>query len=124
MLVEAAHSAVRVPGPLHAFYERIKSRRSSRIAVVAVARKLAVLAWHLLTHDTDYRWAPAGLAAKKYRDIALQAGRSDLPPLTSRDREQERRVLVQVEDAYRTMLLARQRQQLDAAASNGERPMG
>jgi transposase len=124
MLIEAAHSAVRAHGPLHAFYERIKSRRGSRIALVAVARKLAVLAWHLLSHDTDYRWTPTGLTAKKYRDIALQAGRSDIPSLAPRNREHERRVLVQAEEAYRTMVLARHRDQLDAAASNGERPMG
>jgi transposase len=124
MLIEAAHSAVRAHGPLRAFYERIKSRRGARIALVAVARKLAILAWHLLTDDSDYRWAPAGLTAKKYRDIALHAGQADLQPLPPRDREQERRVLVQAEDAYRTMVLARHRQQLDAAASNGERSMG
>jgi hypothetical protein len=124
MLIEAAHSAVRARGPLRAFYERIKSRRGSRIALVAVARKLAVLAWHLLTHHTDYHWAPAGLTAKKQRDVALRAGRSQLPPLPSRDRAQELRVLTQAEQAYRTMVLARQRQQLDAAASNGERHMG
>jgi transposase len=124
MLIEAAHSAVRAHGPLHAFYERIKSRRGSRIALVAVARKLAVLAWHLLTHDTDYRWTPTGLTAKKYRDIALRAGHSDMPPLPPRNREHERRVLVQAEDAYRTMVLARHLEQLDAAASNGARSMG
>jgi len=90
MLIEAAHSAVRAHGPLRAFYERIKSRRGARIALVAVARKLAVLAWHLLTDDSDYRWALDGLTAKKYRDIALHAGPADLQPLPPRDREQER----------------------------------
>ena len=40
LLIEAAHSAVRTPGPLRAFYERIRSRRSRQIALVAVARKL------------------------------------------------------------------------------------
>ena len=30
LLIEAAHSAVRAPGPLRAFYERIRSRRSGR----------------------------------------------------------------------------------------------
>jgi len=124
MLIEAANSAVRAHGPLRAFNERIKSRRGSRIALVAVARKLAVLAWHLLTHDSDYRWSPTGLTAKKYRDIAFEAGRTHLQPLPPRQREQEQRVLVQAEDAYRTMVLACHRQQLDAAASNGERPMG
>jgi transposase len=42
MLVEAAWQAVRGPGPLRAFYERIARRRGKHIAAVAVARKLAV----------------------------------------------------------------------------------
>jgi hypothetical protein len=121
MLVEAAHSAIRVPGPLHAFYERIKSRRGSRIAAVAVARKLDVLAWQLLSHDTDYSWAPASLTARKSRDLARKAGSSDLPTVGTYDRDHERRVLMQAEDAYRTMVRARRRQELDAAASTGER---
>ena len=41
-LVEAAWSVVRQPGPLHAFYERIRARRGHGKAVVAAARKLAV----------------------------------------------------------------------------------
>jgi len=72
----------------------------------------------------DYHWAPAGLTATKHRELAVRAGRADLPPVPSRDRVQERRVLTQAEEAYRTMVFARQRQQLDAAASNGERSKG
>jgi transposase len=41
-LVEAAQSVVQQPGPLHAFYERIRARKGHNVAVVAVARKLAV----------------------------------------------------------------------------------
>jgi transposase len=44
MLVEAAWQAVRGPGPLRAFYQRIAKRRGLHIAAVAVARKLAVKA--------------------------------------------------------------------------------
>ena len=49
MLVEAAWQAVRGPGPLRAFYQRIARRRGNHIAAVAVARKLAVIIWHLLS---------------------------------------------------------------------------
>ena len=42
-LVEAAWIAVRQPGPLHAFGERIRARKGSQVAAVAVARKLACL---------------------------------------------------------------------------------
>jgi hypothetical protein len=48
-LVEAAWSVVQQPGPLRAFYERIRARRGNKIAVVACARKLAVLFWCLLS---------------------------------------------------------------------------
>ena len=44
-LVEASWSAVRQPGPLHAFYQRIRARRGHQVAIVAAARKLACLFW-------------------------------------------------------------------------------
>lgn len=57
MLVEAAWAAAKAPGPLHAFFVRIRAKRGHQVAAVALARKLTVLCWHLLTKDTDYRWA-------------------------------------------------------------------
>jgi transposase len=74
MLVEAAWAAAKAPGPLRAFFLRIRARRGHQIAAVAVARKLAVLCWHLLTKDTDYQWARPALVASKLRTIELQAG--------------------------------------------------
>ena len=64
MLVEAAWAAAKAPGPLRAFFLRIRARRGHQIAAVAVARKLAVLCWHLLTKETDYQWARPALVAK------------------------------------------------------------
>jgi transposase len=40
MLVEAAWVAAKIPGPLRAFFERVRARRGMQIAVVATARKL------------------------------------------------------------------------------------
>jgi transposase len=74
MLVEAAWQAVRGPGPLRAFYERITRRRGNHVAAVAVARKLAVIVWHLLRHDEDYAWVRPALHAKKLRDLELRSG--------------------------------------------------
>src|SRR5258708_37659920 len=54
MLVEAAFSASRAPGPLRAFYRRVKDRRGFQVATVATARKMAVLCWHLVTNGQDY----------------------------------------------------------------------
>ena len=74
MLVEAAWAAAKAPGPLRAFFLRIRARRGHQIAAVAVARKLAVLCWHLLTKDADYHWARPALVANKLRAMELQAG--------------------------------------------------
>lgn len=129
LLVEAALGATRVPGPLHAFYGRVAGRRGHAIAIVAVARKLTVLAWHLLTHDVDYRWAPARLTAEKLRRVELAAGASSrrgrvtgsggARERTTLERQRERAVLAQAEAAYVAFVKARQEK--DAAAATGER---
>jgi transposase len=74
MLVEAAWAAAKAPGPLHAFFVRVRARRGHQIAAVAVARKLAVLCWHLLTKEADYLWARPALVAHKKRSLELCAG--------------------------------------------------
>jgi hypothetical protein len=77
MLVEAAWAAAKAPGPLRSFFLRIRARRGHQIAAVAVARKLAVLCWHLLTKDADYQWARPALVAHKIRAMQLQAGQPE-----------------------------------------------
>src|SRR4051794_19568413 len=42
MLVEAAWAASKTPGPLRAFYQRVRARRGMQVAVVATVCKLAV----------------------------------------------------------------------------------
>jgi len=74
MLVEAAWAATKAAGPLRAFFIRIRDRRGHQVAAVAVARKLAVLCWHLLTKESDYLWARPALVANKKRSLELQAG--------------------------------------------------
>lgn len=74
MLVEAAWAAAKAPGPLHAFFVRIRARPGHQVAAVALARKLTVLCWHLLTKEQDYLWARPALVAKKTRDMELRAG--------------------------------------------------
>ncbi|WP_247333430.1 transposase [Bradyrhizobium sp. 147] len=65
MLVEAAWAAAKAPGPLHAFFVRIRARRGHQVAAVAVARKPTVLCWHLLTKGEDYLWARPALVATR-----------------------------------------------------------
>lgn len=74
MLVEAAWAASKVPGPLRAFFLRIRAKRGHQIAAVAVARKLAIIVWHLLTKETEYLWQRPALVAHKVRAMELQAG--------------------------------------------------
>lgn len=74
MLVEAAWAAARAPGPLRAFFLRVRACRGQHVAAVATARKLAVMIRHLLTKGESYAWARPSLHAKKLRDMELKAG--------------------------------------------------
>jgi transposase len=111
-LVEAAWVALRSPGPLRAFGERIRARKGSNVAAVAVARKLAALAWQLLTKGQDYAYARPSLVRQKLRRLERRAG---APPLSTRhggqpisatpaEREAERRLQGQAEAAYRRLV--------------------
>ena len=74
VLVEGAWAAIKTPGPLRAFYQRVRARRGSQIAIVAVARKIAALSWQLLTRQQDYAFKRQSLVDKKLRNIELRAG--------------------------------------------------
>jgi transposase len=73
-LVEAAWSVVQQPGPLRAFYQRIKGRRGHGKAIVAAARKLAALFWCLLYRGEDYAHQQPSLTAQKLRRLEVAAG--------------------------------------------------
>ena len=109
-LVEASWSVVRQPGPLHAFYQRIRARRGHQVAVVAAARKLACLFRCMLTRGEDYAFQQPSLTRKKLRRLELQAGakRGEVKPGTwsanTAMRQAERELARQAELAYqRTM---------------------
>jgi transposase len=57
MLIQAAHSMRANPGPLGHFFRRLQKRKPYNVAIVAVAHKLALLAWHLLKSGEPYRYA-------------------------------------------------------------------
>jgi transposase len=111
MLCEAAWVAVRTPGPLRAFYERVRARRGAQIALVATARKLSVLFWHLLTREEDYAFGRPSLTRRKLRALELKTeegwrrGRYSGPRVheTKKEREHEREFSEQVETAYRRL---------------------
>jgi transposase len=108
MLVEAAWAAARAPGPLRAFFLRLRSRRGQHVAAVATARKLAVIIWHLLMKNESYAWARPALHAKKLRDVELRAGHRPARGQKGAahayniktHRDEERRWVEQAETAY------------------------
>jgi transposase len=107
-LVEASWSTVRQPGPIRAFYARIRARRGHQVAVVAAARKLACLFWCLLTREEEYAFAQPSLTAKKLRLLEIRAGAKPLTGTNTgtfatrqRMRVAERELAEQAEAAYR-----------------------
>jgi transposase len=112
MLVEAAWVAAKSPGPLRAFFTRTKARRGMQIAVVATARKLAVLCWQRIIKGEDYAFARPSLVAQKQRALELRAGlparRGQRGPAAAYNsksvRRRERELAEQAETAYRTLV--------------------
>lgn len=54
-LVEAAHVAVRLPGPVRLRYTSLVRRRGKKVALVAAARELCELSWTLLCRGEVFR---------------------------------------------------------------------
>ena len=111
VLVEAAWSVVQQPGPLHAFYERLRARRGHGKAIVAVARKLATLFWYLLSRGEDYAHQQPSLTAKKLRLVEITAGAPTLKgkqtgvwATRERMRQAERALAQQAEASYTRMV--------------------
>ena len=99
---------MRQPGPLHAFYQRIRARRGHSVAIVAAARKLACLFWCLLTREEDYAYAAAvadqeeAAAPRDHRRRAERYSAKATGIWSANDavREAERELARQAEVAY------------------------
>ena len=123
VLVEAAWTATRTAGPLRAFGERIRARRGKQIAAVAVARKIATIAWHMLANDQDYAFARPSLTRGKLRRLERLA---DAPAGTliharyqRRHVDQERELQRQAERSYRRLVSDWQASHKGAGATPG-----
>ena len=109
MLCEAAWIVVRTPGPLRAFYQRVRARRGAQIALVATARKLCVLFWQLLTKEEDYAFGRPSLTRHKLRRLELIAGdpprrgRRSGSAASKREQRHERELSERFEAAYRRL---------------------
>ena len=112
LLVEAAWHAARTPGPLRGFHQRIAARRGANIATVATARKMVLIAWHLLSRREDYAFMRPALYREKIRKIELLIGapRQQGRSLTGRrhlktdQRQAEKEIAAQHEAAYLRMV--------------------
>ena len=112
VLVEAALHASRTAGPLRAFAERIAGRRGTNVATVAVARKLVVIAWHMLSRGQDYAFARPSLTREKLRRLELMVGaerrqgrRNPVRVFASKEQHRlERELAAQAEVAYRRLM--------------------
>ena len=69
LAVEAAQSIANSVSPLTATYHRVRRRKGHNVAVTALARKLVVLAWHMLRNRQPYRYAPVARTRHKLRRV-------------------------------------------------------
>jgi transposase len=124
-LVEACWSTVRQPGPIAAFYARIKAKRGHSIAIVAAARKLACLFWCLLTRGEDYAFAQPSLTTNKMRRLELTAGAQrrqggrDVWSTNKAMRQAERELALQAQRAYERTVADWQANKVGAGATPG-----
>ena len=76
LLIQAAQHVASHPGPLGVFFRRLLKKKNRNVAVVATARKLVVIAWHMLKQNEPYRYAqPAATEAKLSRLRVRATGR-------------------------------------------------
>jgi transposase len=73
MMVEAAQHLDQHPGPLGVFFRRIARKKNRNVAVVATARKLVTIAWHMLKNNEPYRYAVPSTTAAKFARLRIRA---------------------------------------------------
>jgi hypothetical protein len=67
MFGEVAWNPLPHPGPLHAFFDRVRARRGRQIAATATARKLVVLFGYLLAREQDHAFGRRGASSRRGR---------------------------------------------------------
>ena len=73
MLVQAAQHLGSHPGPLGVFFRRLAKKKNYNIAVVATARKLVTIAWHMLKNNEPYRYAIPRTTEAKFSRLRIRA---------------------------------------------------
>lgn len=90
-LIESAHVAANTHPHWKAELARLMPRLGYNKAIVAIARKLLVAVWHILTKQIADRFARPEQVAKKFMNHAYRLGRENRPagqPVASYVREQ------------------------------------
>jgi transposase len=78
-LVEAAQSAVMKHPRWKAEFARLEPRLGRNKAIVAIARKLLVTAWYVLTRQVPDRFVQPALAARKLLQFSYVLGKANRP---------------------------------------------
>jgi len=73
MLIEAAQHLDKHPGPLGVFFRKLMKKKCRNVAVVAAARKLARIAWLMLTRNEPYRYALPKSTETKLAKLRVKA---------------------------------------------------
>lgn len=79
LLVLAAHHLQTHQGPLGEFYRRLRAKKHGSIAAVAAARKIAEVAFHMLTNNEPYRYAKPDRTQTKLNNLHKQASGTPRP---------------------------------------------
>jgi transposase len=79
IMVEAAHSASRCHPHWRAEFARLRPRLGHGKALVAIARKLLVVVWHVLTKDTVDRYAEPYQVARSLMVYGYRLGHAHRP---------------------------------------------
>ena len=89
-----------------------KSKRGANVATVAVARKLVVIAWHMLSRGEDYAFTRPSLVREKLRKLELAVGadrrkgkRNPVRVFATREQHRlDKELAAQAERAYRRLV--------------------
>jgi transposase len=105
LMVEAARTAVRWDPYWRRVHARIAHRRGSSIATVAVARKLLVSVWHLLTDRAIYFHLQPQTFVRKLQDWAHRIGRANLPASSSKQFVYDHLIALQLDDLAHALIV-------------------
>lgn len=79
ILIQCANINLRYGVQFRGFYQRIKKKKGHNVAVVAVARKMLEVIWHLLKKEEVYQHLEGGKYANKILSCAYELGKEKNP---------------------------------------------